>query len=172
MGATKEQERKALVRIKKIVDELGENSYVGTAFEGCFQDAENNIEDDAAYSMKSRFECSEEKLVTAQEEIVDLKRKVSLHQETIGKHQEEKERLEARLISEIDLRHCLELENKDLAGCEQRKDDAAEKIVAYADNPTSEEFKQAVADHRNLTESIKAKKMRIARMNDILEAGK
>lgn len=34
---TKEQERKALEKIRKIVEELGENSYVGTAFEGCFE---------------------------------------------------------------------------------------------------------------------------------------
>ncbi len=63
---TKEQEREALKKIRKIVEELGENSYVGTAFEGCFRDAEDNIEDDAAYSMKSRFEYSEEKLAAAQ----------------------------------------------------------------------------------------------------------
>ena len=53
---SKEQERKALEKIRKIVEELGENSYVGTAFEGCFEDAEYNIRDDAAYSMKSRWE--------------------------------------------------------------------------------------------------------------------
>ena len=44
--ATKEQERKALDKIKKIVYELGEESYIGTAFLGCFEIAERNIEND------------------------------------------------------------------------------------------------------------------------------
>ena len=49
---TKEQERKALEQIKKIVDSLGEDSYVGIAFEGCFEIAETNIKNDWACSMK------------------------------------------------------------------------------------------------------------------------
>lgn len=35
---TKEQERKALEQIKKIVDSLGADSYIATAFDGCFED--------------------------------------------------------------------------------------------------------------------------------------
>lgn len=54
--ASKEQERKALEQIRKIIEGLGEGSYVGTAFEGCFEDAESNIAMDAAYSWKARFE--------------------------------------------------------------------------------------------------------------------
>lgn len=53
---TKEMERKALEQIRKIVEELGEDSYIATAFEGCFEDAEYNIRDDAAYSMKARWD--------------------------------------------------------------------------------------------------------------------
>ena len=56
---TKEQERKALAKIMKIVEELGENSYIGTAFEGCFEIAESNIEYDFADSMKHRAESAE-----------------------------------------------------------------------------------------------------------------
>lgn len=56
MIATKEQERKALEQIRKIVDGLGKNSYVGTAFDGCFEMAEENIEFDCAYSMKGNYE--------------------------------------------------------------------------------------------------------------------
>jgi len=51
---TKEQERKALEKIRKIVAEPGENSYIATAFEGCFKIAEENIENDFACSMKQR----------------------------------------------------------------------------------------------------------------------
>lgn len=58
---TKDQERKALEKIRKIVEELGENSYVGTAFEGCFEIAEDNIGNDFACSMKQRAESAESK---------------------------------------------------------------------------------------------------------------
>ena len=53
---TKEQERKALAQIRKIVEGLGENSYIGTAFEGCFEIAEQNIENDWACSQKQELE--------------------------------------------------------------------------------------------------------------------
>ena len=56
---TKAEERKALEQIKKIVDGLGEDSYIGTAFEGCFEIAEQNIENDWACSMKQRAEAAE-----------------------------------------------------------------------------------------------------------------
>lgn len=58
---TKEQERKALEQIRKIVEGLGEGSYIGTAFEGCFEDAEENIENDFGLSMKNRWENAEKK---------------------------------------------------------------------------------------------------------------
>ncbi len=66
MTTTKEQERKALEKIKEIVANLGENSYIATAFEGCFEIAEENIEYDFAGSIKKDLE-------TAVKEIDSLK---------------------------------------------------------------------------------------------------
>lgn len=43
---TKADERKVLEQIKKIVEGLGEESYIGTAFKGVFELAEENIEYD------------------------------------------------------------------------------------------------------------------------------
>lgn len=40
---TKEQERQAIEKIRKIVEGLGENSYVGFAMEGVLELAEENI---------------------------------------------------------------------------------------------------------------------------------
>ena len=59
---TKEQERKALAQIRKIVEGLGSNSYVGTAFEGCFEIAEENIEYDFGCSMKQEIESYEKQI--------------------------------------------------------------------------------------------------------------
>ena len=56
--ATKDQEREALEKIKAILDTLGLDSYVGTALEGCLEIAEENIENDFAFSMKQRVEAA------------------------------------------------------------------------------------------------------------------
>ena len=53
---TKDQERQAIEKIRKIVEGLGENSYVGFAMEGVLELAEDNIREDAACSMKKRAE--------------------------------------------------------------------------------------------------------------------
>ena len=59
---SKAQERKALEQIRKIVEGLGEDSYIGTAFEGCFEIAEENIEFDFAISMKDKVQSAENRL--------------------------------------------------------------------------------------------------------------
>lgn len=41
---TKEQERQAIQKIRKIVEGMGENSYLATAMEGVLETAEENIE--------------------------------------------------------------------------------------------------------------------------------
>lgn len=61
MMATKEQERKALADIMEIVKGLGADSYVGKAFEGCFEIAEENIQNDFFISMKERYEDADKK---------------------------------------------------------------------------------------------------------------
>lgn len=54
---TKEQERKALEKITTIIAEVGgEESYIGAAFDGCFEIAQDNIENDFMCSWKQRYE--------------------------------------------------------------------------------------------------------------------
>jgi len=65
MAATKEQERKVLEQIRKMVEELGTDSYIAMAFEGCFEIAESNIDNDFGCSMKQRVESAERKAETA-----------------------------------------------------------------------------------------------------------
>lgn len=89
---TKEQERKALEKIRKIVEELGQDSYIGVAFEGVLEDAEQNIEWDAAFSMKARLESADKQ-----------------YKEVFDKVQEQNKRIEA-----------LEAENKELEDRNER----------------------------------------------------
>lgn len=48
---SKEQERAALQQIRKIVDGLGTDSYIGAAFTGAFELADQNIEYDMGCTM-------------------------------------------------------------------------------------------------------------------------
>ena len=81
---TKAQERAALEKIKKIVNDLGEDSYVATAFEGCFEMAEENINNDWACSMLQRAEgnanraaAMQNRAEVAEKEVEALKAKVA-----------------------------------------------------------------------------------------------
>lgn len=49
--ATKAQERETLEKIREMIAELGPQSYLAAAFEGCFEDAETNIENNFADSI-------------------------------------------------------------------------------------------------------------------------
>lgn len=49
---TKEDERVALRKIKKIVENLGSDSYLATAFDGVWEIAEKNIDNDWACSAR------------------------------------------------------------------------------------------------------------------------
>lgn len=55
-GVSKDTEREYLGRIKNILDALGPNSYCTMAFDGCVGDAEENIDNDFAVSMKGRWQ--------------------------------------------------------------------------------------------------------------------
>lgn len=57
--ATKQQERDTLEKIRKMVEQLGPDSYLATAFEGCFDLAAENIDNDWACSMADRARSAE-----------------------------------------------------------------------------------------------------------------
>lgn len=73
---TKDQERQAIEKIRKIVEGLGENSYVGFAMDGILELAEDNIREDTAYSMKERAEIAQKDARKAEKENKDLKAEI------------------------------------------------------------------------------------------------
>lgn len=75
--ATKDQEREALEKIKAILDTLGPVGYVGTAFEGCLEIAEENIENDFAFSMKQRVEAAVVENSRLKERVKELEDKLA-----------------------------------------------------------------------------------------------
>ena len=78
---SKEMERKALEQIKKIVADLGEDSYIGTALEGCLEIAEENINNDWACSMKQRWEAAEKASDARKERIKTLETQIEIAKE-------------------------------------------------------------------------------------------
>lgn len=56
MGKTEAEEREALVRIGQILEDFSpEDTYIGRAFEGCVEQAEENIANDWMLSWKGRY---------------------------------------------------------------------------------------------------------------------
>ena len=117
MTISKAQERKALEQIKNIVLGLGADSYIGTAFEGCFEIAESNIDNDFACSMKERAEQAEHELKCMQKKCEDQKTEISRLEiwinewsEKYGKLKDERDKLQKELdeaneeITDLDAR--------------------------------------------------------------------
>ncbi len=96
---TKEQERKALEKIRKIVEDLGEQSYLQTAFAGCFDLAEQNIEYDAAFSLQ-------EELKTAERERDKAISESKFYMEEHNKVATELEKVKAELDKELEWKDC------------------------------------------------------------------
>ena len=94
MTATKEQELKALEEIKKIVEGLGKDSYVGAAFDGCFTMAEYNIANDFMCSYEHQLGNAYKTIDKKNEEIDKLK-------EDLKRIEKEKKRLEERFDDEL-----------------------------------------------------------------------
>lgn len=157
--ATKEQERKAVEKIRKIVSELGEGSYVGTALEGCLEDAESNIENDFGDSMKRRWEYAEAQLKTAREEIASLKNELAESEkdyeaahaaahEIAEQKDAEIAALRKQVLEADDLTDLTQLVTEKCFSLGEEVKNAAERIVEAAGEPDSAAFKNAVNDHR------------------------
>ena len=157
--ATKDQERETLEKIKAMVAELGPRSYLATAFEGCFADAESNIENDFGDSMQRRWENSMEELSAAKEEINRLKAEIAAAQKK-----------EETLQGQFDFasQHIKKLERQQLptwlhgsiyslvaeeVGIAQKQmEQSAETMAHYADTPQDIAFVNAVKSYRAVKE--------------------
>lgn len=84
--STKEQERKALEQITNIIAMLGENSYIGTALEGCLEIAEENINNDFACSMKQNLKLAEKKNAELEEQLEVLSNRLQLRESLLEEY--------------------------------------------------------------------------------------
>jgi hypothetical protein len=159
MITTKEQEKKALEQIKAIIASLGEGSYIATAFEGCLEDAESNIENDFADSMKARYESAKEET----EHWYDMY--IQEHKDWEAAHAAAHEIAEEKDAEIADLKEQLEkakaktllpgsrafltmLVTEQESQAAKNMEKTANLIAELADNPTSDDFKHAVNTYK------------------------
>lgn len=164
--ATKRNERDTLEVIRQMVADLGEDSYLATAFQGCFEIAEQNIENDFGDSMKGRVESAEKKLAEAEKKIESLLDQLDESQKDweaahaaghaiADQKDAEIKALQAQVLSPDDLEDVRQLLADRVDNAEHMASQAADDIVKYADDPAGKEFRQAVADHRNFSGTAK-----------------
>ena len=173
--ATKDQERETLEKIKAMVAELGPQSYLATAFEGCFADAESNIENDFGDSMQRRWENSMEELSAAKEEINRLKAEVAAAQkkeETLQGQfdfaSQHIKKLERQQLPEQLRRDLWVMVTDEAEASRARMAEAADKMAVGADNPGCVLFKESVVRYRAEKARAEAMEQRAAEL-DALE---
>ena len=133
-AATKDQERKALGQIRKIIESLGPDSYVGAAFEGCFDIAESNIENDLLYGTgiclaelqecRKELEQKEEELMAEREETDKLHDHIRYLKKQLDKELEWKDYTSPYHVNKEEY---LELA---MAGCSPIYEERAKAIVS------------------------------------------
>lgn len=162
MAATKEQERKALEKIKKIVEELGEDSYIGMAFEGCFEIAEENIENDFGCSMKQRAE-------HAEKEAAKYKKMYETTAEDFENAEKKIAALEQKALTVAEAGAIKAILSSSRMEAANMADSTAQRIVELADNPDSAEFRQAVQDNRKSKKRLEDCDRLIQRLLDTMK---
>lgn len=73
---TKEQERETLKKIEALINSTEAHSYIRTAFDGCIEDAKENIENDFALSWKDRAINAGEKIAEQAQKLQEAEKAV------------------------------------------------------------------------------------------------
>lgn len=148
-GVSKDTERAFLNEIKEILEGLGENSYCTMAFEGCVEDAEENIDNDFAVSMKGRWESEKKAHEETREGLIGklndrIKRVAELEAEVQKAHQMEAQARKEAAEDKIALEKAREKILPDNVATEltimlrKQADEAAKEALYYADRMTVE----------------------------------
>lgn len=152
--ASKRNERETLEAIRQLVADLGPQSYLATAFEGCFEDAEVNIENDFGDSWKRRCESAERKLDEAQAEIESLREKLAesekdyeaahaANHELVDQKDAKIATLQAKMLTDDELFDIQMALKERVDDDEEESTKAAADIVKYSDDPSGEKFLEA-----------------------------
>lgn len=167
---TKEQERKALQKIKNIVDGLGgEDSYIGMAFAGCFEMAEQNINNDWGCSMKQKVESAENNAQQFMKTVKELGDKLEAAKSEVERVTSKLEEMQKYQLTYSDHLKCREIIKAEADNCEYEAESQAKNIVKFADTPSSNEFVKAVSRHRSFIGKAKQLNELLERLNLYIE---
>lgn len=98
MGKTNAQEREALAKIREILEGFDpEDTYIGKAFEGCIEQAEENICNDWMMSYKGRYDNVSEQLHAANVRIIELTKTLNQKDDAIVRLMDAKKQLSGEL---------------------------------------------------------------------------
>lgn len=94
MGKTNAQEREALAKIREILEDFSpEDTYIGKAFEGCVEQAEENLHYNGMLSWKSRCLNKQASNRELSDKIVDLSRQLNQKDDAIARLEDAKNQL-------------------------------------------------------------------------------
>lgn len=148
VNATKEQERETLEKIKAMVAELGPQSYLKTAFEGVYEVAEMNIDEDAAYSFPGRVSLLEEQLKEMGSKYNAARSDVEVLRSQLDHAQEQADALKKQQFPVWLHSAVYGLASEELATSKARMEQAAETMAYYAEAPQDIAFAEAVKGYR------------------------
>ena len=100
---TKEQERKALEKIREIVNGLGEYSYIGSAMEGVWEIAEENIANDFATSPKDMLALRDKEIESQKAMLAELRGEIKALKDLTARYEKDIALKEDRLRNAEDL---------------------------------------------------------------------
>ena len=146
--ATKEQERESLEKIKAMVAELGPQSHLKTAFEGVFEVAEMNIDEDAAYSFPGRVSLLEEQLKEMGSKYNAARSDAEVLRSQLDHAQEQADALKKQQLPVWLHSAVYGLASEELATSKARMEQAAETMAYYAEAPQDIAFAEAVKGYR------------------------
>ena len=152
--ATKQQEREALEKIKAIVATLGPRSYVGTALDGCLEDAEVNIENDFGDSMKARWMEAENRVAQAAREAAAAKEELEAVRKHLQTAEDDANFYRDKVLDSDDLTDIAQLIDGHISQLRDMVKASEVAILENAEHPEAKIFTDAVRDRKNLTKDI------------------
>ena len=163
--ATKDQERDALATIKKLVEDLGPQSYLKTAFDGVFEVAEMNIEEDAAYSFPGRVNILEDQLREMGSKYNAARSDAEVLRSQLEYAQEQVDALKRQQLPEELRRDLWVMVTTEAEVSRARMAEAADKMAVGAENPGCVLFKDSVARYRAEKTRAEAMEQRAAELD-------